>query len=110
MKFKVGDTVKITTGKDKGKIDKITRVLPKQNKVVVENANSFTKHVKPMMGQPGQRVELQRPLPTAKIAILNENEEVDRIGYRQEGDEKVRIFKKTGTVIPEPEVQPEETE
>ncbi len=104
MKFKVGDTVKITAGKDKGKTGTITRVLPQDEKVVVEGINTYTKHIQPMMGQPGQRVELERPLPTAKVAILNDNGEVDRIGYTEEDGEKVRIYKKTGTVIPAPEL------
>lgn len=53
MKFKVGDEVIVTAGKDKGTRAKIIRVLPDQNKVVVQGANMYTRHRKPMGGQTG---------------------------------------------------------
>ena len=100
MKFKVGDQVIVTAGKDKGKQGKITRVIPKENTVVVEGLNVYVKHIKPYGDRAGNRVQSERPLPTAKIAILNEAGKPDRIGYRiaKNGD-KERIFKKSGTVI-----------
>lgn len=101
MKFRTGDQVLVTAGKDKGKKSTIARVLPKQNKVVVADANLYTRHRKPMMGQAGEKVTLARPLATAKIAILNDKGQPDRIGYRVAKDgSKERIFKKTGKVIP----------
>lgn len=104
MKFKVGDNVLITTGKDKGKKSTITQVMPKKELVVVADMNMYTRHRKPMMGQPGEKVRLARPLATAKIAILNDKGQPDRIGYRVAKDgSKERIFKKTGKVVPSPE-------
>lgn len=102
MKFKVGDEVKITSGKDKGKTGKIAKVIPGQNKVIVNDVNKYTKHIRPIAGRPGDKVVLERPLPTSKIAILNEKGEVDRVGYSvdKKGD-KTRIFKKSGEVIPQ---------
>lgn len=100
MKFKVGDQVIITAGKDKGKKSTITRTLPRQEKVVVEGCNLYTRHVRKMAGQAGQKLTLERPLATAKIAILNDKGEADRIGYKIEADgTKIRVFKKTGAVI-----------
>lgn len=101
MKFKVNDQVIVTSGKDKGKKSKITRVLPRKNQVVVAGANLYTKHVRKMQGRAGEIVHLERPLATAKIAILNEKGEPDRIGYIIEDGAKKRIFKKTKTVIKE---------
>jgi large subunit ribosomal protein L24 len=102
MKFKVGDTVLVTGGKDKGKQGKIMRVLKDANKVVVEEVNLYVKHVKPMQGKAGERVKRPRPLPTANVAILNNEGKQDRIGYKVAKDgTKERIFKKTGKVIPE---------
>ncbi len=109
MKFKVGDEVIITGGKDKGKKASITRVIPAKDKVVVEGINLYTKHVKPMGGQAGDKVVLERPLPTAKIAILNEKGNPDRIGYSvDKKGSKTRVFKKTGAVVPENKKQQEE--
>jgi large subunit ribosomal protein L24 len=100
MKFKVGDQVIITGGKDKGKKGAVIRVLPASNKVVVEGMNIYVKHVKPMGERSGQRLELPRPLPTAKVAIINDKGQADRIAYQVSKDgQKTRIFKKTGEVI-----------
>lgn len=110
MKFKVGDKVKITSGKDKGREGVISRVLPKEDKVVVEGINMYVKHSKPqpMVDRPGEKQVLERPLPTAKIAILNDQDQVDRIGYSvDEQGNKTRVFKKTGSVVPEPEPKEE---
>lgn len=103
MKFKVGDKVKVTTGKDKGKTGVITRVLPKQQKVVVEGMNQYTRHIKQMLNQPGQKTVLERPLSTAKIAILNEKDQTDRIAYSVDSKgNKTRVYKKSGGLVPEP--------
>lgn len=103
MKFKVGDKVRVVGGKSKGLEAEISRVIPEKNTVVVPGANQYVKHRKPMGGQPGQKLVLERPLPTAKIAILNDKGEPDRIGYSVAKDgSKTRIFKKTGAVVPEP--------
>jgi len=102
MKFKVGDKVLVTGGKDKGKKGAIVKVDLKSGRVLVEGVNKYVKHVKPMMGKPGDKVLVERFLPTAKIAILNDKDQPDRIGYSVAKDgSKVRIFKKTGTVITE---------
>lgn len=100
MKFKVGDTVLVTAGKDKGKQGKILRVLAKAGTVVVQGVNLYTRHRKPMGGQAGERVRKERALPLAKIAIWNEEtKQVDRVGYQLKDGAKVRIFKKTGKTI-----------
>ncbi len=103
MKFKVGDTVLITGGKDKGKKGPIVKVFPKEEKVLVEGVNLYFKHIKPINDQPGQRAQRPRPLPTAKVAIINGEGKPDRIGYKVSKDgTKERVFKKTGKSVPEP--------
>lgn len=100
MKLKVGDTVKIMSGKDKGKTGVIAHVNPEKDSVVVTGMNMYTRHVKPVAGRAGEKVRLERPLATAKVAIINDKGVVDRIGYEVAKDgKKVRVFKKTGTVI-----------
>lgn len=102
MKFKVGDTVLITSGKEKGKKGEITRVLPQENTVVVKGMNLFTRHVKPMAGRSGQKVVSERPLSVAKVAHVNEAGVADRIGFTVAKDgTKVRIFKKSGVAVAE---------
>ena len=106
MKFKVGDQVKVTSGKDNGKVSKIVRVIPKKDTVVVEGANMYVKHVRPQGGQAGDKVSMERPLSTAKIAVVNDKGAVDRVGYKVAKDgSKTRVFKKTGAVMPEPKTE-----
>jgi large subunit ribosomal protein L24 len=103
MKYKVGDEVLVTGGKDKGKKGKIIKVIPALERVVVEGANLYVKHRKPMGDQAGQKLSLPRPLPTAKVTMLNDKGQADRIGYLVTKDgQKTRIFKKTGQAVPEP--------
>lgn len=100
MKLKVNDTVIVTGGKDKGKQGKITRLIPKEEKVVVGGLNMYVKHIKPLQGRSGEKIRRERGLPTANVAILNpETGKQDRIGYSVVDGKKVRIFKKTGKVI-----------
>lgn len=100
MKFKVGDEVIVTAGKDKGQVAKILEVLPKLNKVIVQGVNMYTRHQKAWAGQAGERVRKERPLDLAKIAIWNAaSKKADRIKYEVIGDKKVRVFAKTGKKI-----------
>jgi large subunit ribosomal protein L24 len=102
VKFKVGDKVLVTAGKDKGKKSEITAVLPKEDKVVVTDVNMYTRHIKAYAGKSGEKVRKERAMSTAKIAILNDKGEADRIGYKVAKDgSKERVFKKTGKAVPE---------
>ena len=68
MKIKKGDTVKIITGKDKGKKGKVVRSIPKMNKVVVEGANVFKKHRKPKKsGEKGSTVSVSMPIHISNV-------------------------------------------
>lgn len=108
MKLKIGDKVLVTAGKDKGKQGQVVRVLSDKDAVVVEGMNMYSRHIKPMMGRDGEKVRMERPLHTAKVAILNDKNEPDRIGYTIAKDgQKTRIFKKTGKVVPEPKATKE---
>ncbi len=97
MKFKVGDNVQVTAGKDKGKHGKVIKVYPKEEKVLVEGVNMYVKHVKPLQGRAGEKIKRERPLATGKVAIMNpDTGKIDRVGYKVTDGKKVRIFKKTG--------------
>lgn len=100
MKFKVNDQVLVTAGKDKGKQGKVVKVLPRENKVVVEGVNMYVKHVRPMGDRAGQRVTVERALPVANVAIINDKGQPDRIGYQvTKSGSKTRVFKKTGKPV-----------
>ena len=102
MKFKVGDKVVITAGDAKGKKSVITELYHQKNKVKVKDVNQYVKHVKPMplIGREGDRVTLERPVPVANVAILNDKGEPDRIGHKvTENGQKIRVYKKTGKEI-----------
>jgi large subunit ribosomal protein L24 len=100
MKFKINDKVIVTAGKDKGKKSIITKVLPPLNKVIVKDANIYAKHHKGAQNKKGEIIRVERPLPVSNVAILNDQDKADRIGYKIENGQKQRIYKKTGSVIP----------
>ncbi len=75
-KFKKGDTVLVTGGKDKGKTGEILRVFPKKDTVVVKGANIYKKHVKPTQNTEGGVISRERPLPTAKISHVENGKPV----------------------------------
>ena len=96
MKFKKGDLVRVTAGKDKGREGKIDRVYATQRKVLVPDLNVYKKHVKKNEQAPqGGLVEIARPLAVGKIALVSPKcKKVTRIGYVLEGKTKSRICRK----------------
>lgn len=95
MKFRVGDEVIITAGKDKGKRGKIEKVFPKENKVLVPNVNIYKKFRKKKQNQNSGIIEFSRPLPVANIAIICPHcNERTRIGYKIVNEQKMRFCKK----------------
>ena len=103
-KIKKDDTVKVIAGKDKGHVGRVVRVVPgadpNDTKVIVEGANRVKKHVKPTGERAGGIVTKEAPLHISKVALWNaeENRRV-KVGYKVDGDKKVRIDKKTGNPI-----------
>jgi len=99
-KFKLNDKVKITAGKDKGQTGKIIKLLPKENKVIVEEKNLYTRHIKAAAGKPGSKTKLPRPLPTANIALICPScQKTTRIGFDITQKPKIRICRRCGQVI-----------
>lgn len=95
LKFKIGDTVKITAGKDKGREGKIEKILLEKNLVLIPGTNVYKKHVKGFQGQKGGIYDIPRPLPFSKIALICPKcKKVTRVGFRVVGKEKVRVCKK----------------
>lgn len=101
VRIKSGDMVVVTTGKDKGKIGKVLRVLPSDGKVVVEGVRRVKRHVKPAQDRPGGIVEKEAPLPVSNVAFWDVARQVRvKIGYRTlEDGRKVRVDRKTGSPL-----------
>ena len=99
LKIKKGDTVKVIAGKDKDKEGKVIAVNHKNGTVLVEGVNMLTKHTKPSMAnQNGGIVHQEGPIDASNVMYLHKGE-ATRIGFKMDGDKKVRVAKKTGEVI-----------
>ncbi len=101
MKIKKGDTVKILTGKNSGKSGKIISVDLKNWKVSVEGLNVYKKHVRPRReGEKGQIVEVTRPITASNVALVcGSCHKAIRVGYRLEGENKIRYCRKCGSAL-----------
>ncbi len=95
LKLKVGDTVKITAGKDKGRGGKIEKIFPKETKALIPGVNIYKKHVKGQQGQKGGIYDIPRPLDFAKIALVCPKcKKTTRVGFKIVGKNKSRVCKK----------------
>ena len=98
-KIKKGDTVKVIAGKDKDKEGKVIAVDTKNHRVLVEGVNMVTKHTKPSAAnQQGGIVETEAYIAVSNVMYLHKGQPT-RIGFKMDGDKKVRVAKKTGDVI-----------
>ena len=99
MKIKKGDMVKVIAGKDKDKEGKVISVNKKDNTVLVEGVNMITKHAKPSMAnQQGGIIHQEGSIDLSNVMYLH-NGKPTRVGFKMEGDKKVRVAKATGEVI-----------
>jgi large subunit ribosomal protein L24 len=101
LKIKSDDEVIILAGKDKGKRGKVRKVLD-NNKLIVSGVNMVKKHTKPnpQAGVAGGIVEREAPIQVSNVAIFNaSSSKADRVGFKVDGDSKVRVFKSSGEVI-----------
>ncbi len=96
MKIKKGDLVLIISGKDRGKKGRVVEALPKQSKIVVEEANLVKKSVRPKRsGEKGQFVKVPLPFFASRAKIIcSKCGKATRIGYKIENKKKFRICKK----------------
>ena len=99
-KIKKGDRVVVLTGKDKGRTGNVLRVLPTENRVVVEGVNMVQRHTRPSQADPqGGIKNKEAALHISNVAIVDSQGKPTRVGFRVEGDKKVRVAKTTGEVI-----------
>ena len=99
MKIKKDDMVQVIAGKDKGKEGKVLSVDAKNNKVLVEGVNIVHKHSKPsMQNQQGGILHQEAPIDLSNVMLLH-NGKATRVGFKMDGDKKVRVAKATGKTI-----------
>ena len=98
-KLKKGDKVVVLAGKDKGKEGTIESVDPKAGKAVVGGVNIAIRHTRQTQNSQGGRIPKAVPIDLSNLAFVDANGKPTRVGFRMEGDKKVRFAKSTGDVI-----------
>ncbi|HBK84386.1 MAG TPA: 50S ribosomal protein L24 [Flavobacterium sp.] len=101
LKVKSGDIVKVITGDHKGEQGKIVSVLRDKNKAIVEGVNLVSKHTKPSAKSPqGGIVKKEAPIHISNLSLLDpKSKKVTKVGFKQDGDKKVRFSKKSNQVL-----------
>ena len=100
-RIRSGDEVVVTTGKDKGKVGRVVRVLPDEHQVVVEGVRRVRRHRRPVGDVPGGIIEKEMPIDVSNVALWNaaENRRV-KVAFKTADDgRKVRVDRKTGAVL-----------
>lgn len=100
-RFKKGDEVIVMTGKSKGETGKIDHIDFKNGRVYVANTNIYKRHTRPSMAnQEGGILDKQVPMDISNIMLVDPKKKTPtRIGYKIEGDRKVRFAKKSGAIL-----------
>ena len=99
-KIRKGDRVVVLTGKDKGRQGAVSKVFPKESRVLVGGLNMVQRHTRPSQGDPqGGIKNKEAPLHVSNVAVVDSKGKPTRVGFRMDGDKKVRFAKTTGEVI-----------
>ena len=99
LHIKKGDTVSVLAGDDKGKTGRVLSIKAKENRAIVEGINMVTKHAKPSMAnQQGGIIHQEGPIDASNVMFLHKGK-ATRVGFKMDGDKKVRYAKSTGDVI-----------
>jgi large subunit ribosomal protein L24 len=99
-KIKKGDRVVLLAGRDKGRQGEVIRVWPKEERVLVSGLNLVKRHTKPSQADPQGGVKTKEaPLHVSNVAFVDSNGKPTRVGFKVDGDKKVRFAKTTGEAI-----------
>ena len=98
-KLKKGDKVIVLAGKDKGKTGNISSVDPKSGKAIVDGVNISIRATRQSQTTQGGRIPKAMPIDLSNLAYVDANGKATRVGFKVEGDKKVRFAKTTGDVI-----------
>ena len=98
-KLRKGDKVVVLAGKDKGKEGEITQVMPSKGKAIVDGVNIAIRHTRQTQTDQGGRQPKAMPIDLSNLALIDANGKPTRVGFRMDGDTKVRFAKTTGDAI-----------
>ncbi len=103
MKIRKGDRVVVLAGKDRGTEGEVIRAIPTSGKVIVEGVNVAKRHAKPTSQEDaGGIIDKLMPIDASNVAVISPSDgKPTRVGYKVDGDRKIRICKRTGAEIPE---------
>ena len=100
LKVKKGDKVVVITGRDKGKSGEILEVLRAENRVIVQGVNLAQRHQKQSMQQEGGIVQKELTIHVSNVALIDpKTEKPTRIGYKMDGERKVRVARRSGEAL-----------
>ena len=100
MKIKKGDTVVVTSGKDKGKQGEVLRVLPREGRIIIDGIALAKHHTKKRGGQSGRIVERPAPVHASNVMVVDpESKKPTRVGRRMQNGRLVRFARKSGTKL-----------
>ena len=101
LHIKKGDTVYVNAGNDKGKTGKVLSVAPAENRAIVEGINMVSRHTKPNSKQPqGGIIKKEAPIHISNLNLIDpQSGKPTRVGYKMDGDKKIRYAKKSGEEI-----------
>jgi large subunit ribosomal protein L24 len=100
-KIKKGDKVIVRTGRDRGKSGEVLRVMPKENRLLVQGVNVVKRHQRPSMQSQGGIIEKEAPIHVSNVAVADPKDgKPTRVGFTHlEDGRKVRISRRTGEAI-----------
>ncbi len=100
-KIRKGDTVIVLTGRDKGKRGNVLKVMPKDEKLIVQGVNMVKRHTRQTQTQAGGIVEKEATIHVSNVALADpSSDKATRVGFRTlEDSRKVRFAKASGEVI-----------
>ena len=101
QKIRKGDKVVVLAGKDKGRTGEVLSVMPKEDKALVRGVNQVRRHQKQSQSQEGGIITKEAPIHISNIALVDpkDGKSPTRVGFRVDGDKKVRFAKRSGEVI-----------
>ncbi|MDZ7824107.1 MAG: 50S ribosomal protein L24 [Ahrensia sp.] len=100
QKIRKGDSVVVITGKDKGRSGAVTRVMPKDGKALVAGINMVKRHTKQSQTTEGGIIAKEAPIELSNLSLIDPKDgKPTRVGFRMEGDKKVRFAKRSGDLI-----------
>ena len=100
QKIRKGDQVVVLAGKDKGRKGSVLQVFPKENRAVVSGINVVRRHQRQSANQEGGIISREAPIDMSNLALLDpKDSKPTRVGFRMEGDRKVRYSKRSGEMI-----------